>query len=188
MPKLLHVGCGYPGRPVPPEFADYEQIRCDVDAAVAPDLLGSLTALPLADASVEAVYACHVLEHLEPWEVATGLAELYRVLRPGGRGIILVPDLVAWARNIIAQPERVEDLQEIPLSGPISVLDALYGYQPDVQAGRDGMRHRTMFTQYTLGRHLLRAGFAGRVYANDYQLCAVFSKAPEVISDGNENS
>jgi ubiquinone/menaquinone biosynthesis C-methylase UbiE len=43
------------------------------------------TSVPLEDASVDAVFTCHVLQHLENLdEVADYLAETHRVLRPGG--------------------------------------------------------------------------------------------------------
>jgi ubiquinone/menaquinone biosynthesis C-methylase UbiE len=43
------------------------------------------TRVPLEDASVDAVFTCHVLQHLEEQsEVADYLAEAHRVLSPGG--------------------------------------------------------------------------------------------------------
>ena len=183
--KLLHAGCGPIGTPVPPQWRDYEQIRYDVDATVAPDLVGTLTQIDLPDGAVDALYASHVLEHLDPWDVDTALAELYRVLKVGGAGLLIVPDLTAWARLILSDPAGVEDLKNIPLSGPISVLDALYGYGPDVQAGRDGMRHRTMFTPFTFARHLDRAGFVGHVYADQMQIYALIKK--QELTDGQDH-
>jgi SAM-dependent methyltransferase len=45
--------------------------------------------LPYADATFQAVFAKDVLEHLpRPWEV---LAEVHRVLEPGGRVVVSVP-------------------------------------------------------------------------------------------------
>ena len=48
---------------------------------------------PYPDASLEAAFGCHVLEHLTPGEAETALRELHRVLRPGGVVRIAVPDL-----------------------------------------------------------------------------------------------
>jgi len=48
-----------------------------------------LTALPYADRSVDAFVCSHVLEHVPDDRKA--LAELFRVLKPGGWGLVLVP-------------------------------------------------------------------------------------------------
>jgi SAM-dependent methyltransferase len=46
-------------------------------------------ALPLADASVDAVMSANVLEHVRDDERA--LAEIFRIMRPGARAVIVVP-------------------------------------------------------------------------------------------------
>jgi len=53
------------------------------------DVRAPLTALPFADGWFDAVISCHVLEHVADDRAA--LAELARVLAPGGRLILLVP-------------------------------------------------------------------------------------------------
>ena len=55
---------------------------------------GSALALPFADDTFDAVAAFDVIEHCDPQEVA--LAEVLRVLRPGGRFLMSVP-AYAWA-------------------------------------------------------------------------------------------
>ena len=54
-----------------------------------PFVHASGTDIPLADASVDAVVAINVLEHI-PDDVAA-LREVYRVWRPGGRAVIVIP-------------------------------------------------------------------------------------------------
>ena len=51
-------------------------------------LRGSATALPVADGSVDAVMACLVLEHVDPFEPAVD--EVARVLVPGGRFVLFL--------------------------------------------------------------------------------------------------
>lgn len=53
------------------------------------DITADLTDIPLRDASVDGVISSHVLEHIPDDEQA--MAELARVVRPGGWAIILVP-------------------------------------------------------------------------------------------------
>jgi predicted SAM-dependent methyltransferase len=49
--------------------------------------------LPFPDGSAEAVYAGHVLEHIEYHEVGAALTEIRRVLQPGGRLGVVGPDM-----------------------------------------------------------------------------------------------
>ncbi len=55
---------------------------------------GSALALPFADEAFDAVAAFDVIEHCDP--EADALAEVHRVLRPGGRFVMSVP-AYAWA-------------------------------------------------------------------------------------------
>jgi SAM-dependent methyltransferase len=70
-----------------PEPARYEVVR------------GDLLALPFPDASVDRVIASEVLEHIP--DDATAMAEIVRVLRPGGRVAVTVPrygpERICWA-------------------------------------------------------------------------------------------
>jgi SAM-dependent methyltransferase len=60
---------------------------------------GDLLALPFPDASVDRVMASEVLEHIP--DDATAMAEIFRVLRPGGRVAVTVPrygpERLCWA-------------------------------------------------------------------------------------------
>jgi predicted SAM-dependent methyltransferase len=54
---------------------------------------GSLAALPFADASFDRGLCLDVLEHLTFAEQAPALAELFRVVKPGGELLVSVPNL-----------------------------------------------------------------------------------------------
>ncbi|RBY91137.1 class I SAM-dependent methyltransferase [Blastococcus sp. TF02A-30] len=70
-----------------PAGARYEVVR------------GDLLHLPFPDASVDRVMASEVLEHIPDDE--TAMAEIFRVLRPGGRAVVTVPrygpERICWA-------------------------------------------------------------------------------------------
>jgi SAM-dependent methyltransferase len=62
--------------------------------------------IPLPDASCDAVYHSHVLEHVRRDEVAPFLSECRRVLKPGGVLRVVVPDLEAICRLYLDRMER----------------------------------------------------------------------------------
>jgi SAM-dependent methyltransferase len=69
------------------------------DGAPGGALNGDALALPVRDEAFDAVIASEVLEHV--WDDAGAIAELVRVLRPGGRLAVTVPtrwpERVCWA-------------------------------------------------------------------------------------------
>lgn len=90
----LHVGCGQGHLPG----------WVNIDVHPAPLALNVLAGLPFGDGSASHVFVSHLLEHLYfPRDVQPFLAELRRVLAPGGRVRIVVPDveqcIAAYAAN-----------------------------------------------------------------------------------------
>jgi predicted SAM-dependent methyltransferase len=90
----LHIGCG----------KNHFDGWINIDVHPAPLALNVLRGLPFADASVRYVFVSHLLEHLfYPRDVKPFLAELLRVLAPGGIVRIVVPDIEqcieAYVRN-----------------------------------------------------------------------------------------
>jgi predicted SAM-dependent methyltransferase len=76
-------------------------LTVDIDGRHDPDVEADVTDLSVFGSStVEEICASHILEHL-PWPLAyKALAEWTRVLRPGGRLRVAVPDLAAMAAMI----------------------------------------------------------------------------------------
>jgi SAM-dependent methyltransferase len=160
---VLHVGCGMPEETGLHERfrgPEWHELRLDVDPGVQPDIVASITDMaPVPDASVDAVYSHHNIEHVFAHEVARVFQEFFRVLRPGGEVLIGTPDLQNVARTIASG--RLEDPLYRSGSGPISALDIVYGLRSDIVGGREYMAHRTGFTRGTLSRRLGAAGFTG---------------------------
>ena len=159
---VLHVGCGGADPAKLPEaffpLTQWREVRLDIDPAVAPDIVASITDMgAVASGSVEAVWCAHNLEHLASHEVPVALAEFHRVLAPGGFVLVTMPDLQQVAA-LIAEG-RLEDAAYISAMGPIAPLDMLYGFRPALALGNAFMGHRTGFVAGTLARHLQAAGF-----------------------------
>jgi len=64
--------------------------------------------LPFADASFEAVYHSHVLEHLTKEQGKSFVEECYRVLKPGGILRVVVPDLETIAKLYLENLYKAE--------------------------------------------------------------------------------
>ena len=161
MRRLLHVGCGRAGRARLPacfKGTEWQEIRYDIDPGVSPDLVGSITDMgAIPDASMDAIWSSHNLEHLDAHQVPHALAEFRRVLKADGFVLATLPDLGAIAR-LIASGRLAEPLYH-SAAGPITPLDMLFGHQASLAAGNGYMAHRTGFSASTLGSSLLAAGF-----------------------------
>lgn len=66
--------------------------------------LGSMDAMPLASGSVDYVYCCQVLHHNDTESLRRTFAEIFRVLRPGGR-LLMVNETLKTLRD----PHGVHD-------------------------------------------------------------------------------
>jgi predicted SAM-dependent methyltransferase len=98
MPSLrLNLGCAKNWKRTDPDW-----VNIDADPAAEPDVLADAAALPYDDATVDEIYAGHLLEHLPESLSLAPLREWHRVLRPGGTLTVVVPDLLAAARVIRA--------------------------------------------------------------------------------------
>lgn len=179
---VLHVGCGTARLPAlfPPE--QWREIRLDIDPGVQPDILASLTDMSqLADASVDALWSSHNLEHLQAHEVAGALGEFRRVLRGGGHAFILTPDIQAVA-EAVAQGNLEEPLYTSP-AGPVSALDMLWGHAASLRAGQVYMAHRTGFTADTLLQKLKDAGFAAAKVERRPAAFELFATVQKEVTD-----
>jgi SAM-dependent methyltransferase len=135
--------------------------------------------IPFADATVDAVYHSHVLEHLDRDVVPGFLAEVRRVLRPGGVHRIVVPDLETLARSYVASLEAVIDgtlppeEHEASIHTMIEQLVRREAYGTALRTGfrrrlenlvlgdarKRGETHQWMWDRVSLPHELLVAGF-----------------------------
>lgn len=159
--KFLHVGCGTRSKSsTTPEFnsGNWEEIRFDIDEAVSPDILGTMTDMSsVATGSIDAIYSSHNIEHLYPHEVGMALQEFHRVLSDDGFVVVTCPDLQSVCK-LVADDKLLEVAYTSP-AGPIAPIDMLYGFRQAMAAGNLYMSHRCGFTQKALTGTFRHFGF-----------------------------
>lgn len=144
---LLAVGCGHDDLKSWKD-SGYGCVRLDIDPATKPDIVGSMADLSgIRDEMYQVVYCSHSLEHLYPHDVPRALAEFYRVLKKGGKAIILVPDL----QDVPATNEKLPGSE---LCG----LHLYYGDASEIEA-HPYMAHHSGFVESTLRDVMETAGF-----------------------------
>lgn len=89
----LNVGCGG-------KFVE-GWIGVDVVPRPAARIVAPAHAIPLPDGCAAAIMAIHVFEHFYRWECDTVLDEWHRLLKPGGKLIMEMPDLEKFCQNIV---------------------------------------------------------------------------------------
>ncbi|MFA6215757.1 MAG: class I SAM-dependent methyltransferase [Patescibacteria group bacterium] len=75
---------------------DYKTMDNVVDYR--PDILGDIRNMPLSDSSIDAVICRAVLEHVD--DPFKAVAEIYRVLKPGGRCLVSLPFLYPYHAEV----------------------------------------------------------------------------------------
>lgn len=133
-PVRLDIGAGakkFPGW-LSVGLEDHHDIRCDIRS------------LPLPDDYADEAMAIHVVEHIHRWEVPDMLAEWRRVLKPGGRLIVELPELFKSCANALRDPNPYHG--QIALFGDPSLRDEL-------------MMHKWCWSADELASELRAAGF-----------------------------
>lgn len=166
---ILNIGCG--------AQVAKGWLNADINPSVAGADQADLRALPYGDATFEAAAAHHVLQMLPYTQVLGALAELARVIEPGGWARISVPNAVAGARA-----HARGDAAWFPrIAGDETSLDGLYcGWLTDYG------NSRSVFTPQWLAELCTRAGFdhampttVGRSFADIDGLVDLDSRAGE---------
>jgi predicted SAM-dependent methyltransferase len=131
-------------------------VNIDESPLAGVDLVLRVPPLPWADGTVSEIYAGHFLEHLTREEATQFLDECWRVLVPGGRVGIMVPDTREVMRRYIHdEPAPMEfpagmhrDLRDLDECCAALIFSTL---QPS--------HHQWAYDKFTLSRALSRAGF-----------------------------
>ena len=130
----LDIGCGAQKRD-----EDYTGVDAHVDGA---DVKAEMWALPFGDATVDSIWSSHALEHVPMTQVPVTLKEWWRVMKPGRRVIVQVPNFDYVAKYWLTGPDR-------------AWAEAMvFGHQAHA-----GEFHKCAFTSATLRADLEAAGF-----------------------------
>lgn len=114
---IINVGCG--GHPFDRPWINIDRAYGTRSFPCHPEVLADARDLPFKDGTVDAIYAGHVLEHIEYDECPKALEEFRRVLRPGGKLAVVGPDMDRavgeWAEYAqCIWPGLVDDRHEWP--------------------------------------------------------------------------
>jgi predicted SAM-dependent methyltransferase len=156
----LHLGCGpnlLPGWVNIDRVARTPEVRTDID----------LTRLPWPDASVAAILAEHVFEHLGFTEEQQVWTEAARVLQPGGTLTIEVPDFEWVCTSFLAAEDKFTSFYEVGhpdhYAGHGRALDQRWGILQTMFFGNQngpGQFHHTAYTEAKLHALAAMLGFA----------------------------
>ena len=190
MKTFLHVGCGRKHKDKTTSGFNndnWRELRLDIDERVQPDIVGTILNMSAVEnASVDAIFSSHNIEHLYPHEVPLSINEFLRVLKPDGFLVITCPDLKSVC-TLIAEDKLTQTAYSSP-AGDISPIDILYGHRPQLAEGNLYMAHRCGFTQKVLQATLEHFGFPMvaticRGYQPYFDLWALASKSKRSEAD-----
>lgn len=140
----LNIGCGTE------KLEGYQSVDLYVPADYRDDIT---TMTNFADNSVDEVRSYHILEHLKTDDVPRAMAQMFRILKPGGKWQLEVPDLIWLCQDFLDTPEPQRWGWK---------LQTIFGMQ-----NHDGEIHRTGFSDEHLAKLLMAAGFV-RLEINPY--------------------
>ncbi len=141
--RLLHVSPKYALSRRLTRMQNVEFIGVDLEPRPNISMTVDITDIPLEANSIDAVICIHVLEHIENDRRA--IAELYRVLKPGGWALISVPvrlDQPTYEDSSITTPEDRKRLfgeeQHVRMYG-YDIVDRLEqsGFAVELDRGQD---------------------------------------------------
>jgi predicted SAM-dependent methyltransferase len=161
--RILNAGSGRIGVGALPRAFDrslWTEMRMDIDSRNAPDYVASICDMRsvIEDASFDAVWSSHCIEHLHDHEVLPALREFKRILREDGFAIVNCPSMDAIAKLLVS--DGIESVAYLSPAGPVRLLDMIFGHSRSIEAGKTFMTHKTGFTADRIGRLATNAGFA----------------------------
>lgn len=126
-------------------------VNIDADEAMEPDVVAEVQDLNMfEDSSVDEVECCHLFEHFTYHDAIRALGEWYRVLKPGGKLELELPNLDRCVEILYKKEDK--EAERFAIMG-------LYGAQDDVERFGIFMTHKYGWTPETLKDILEGVGF-----------------------------
>jgi SAM-dependent methyltransferase len=141
--QLARAGARYTGLDFSSTALELAQHRFEMEGVAGRFVAGSVTELPFPDASFDLLYSIGVIHHVP--ETHRAVAEFHRVLRPGGRAIVMVyhRDSLNYRFTIMVLRRVLAALLLVP-RGP-ELVARVSRERPDVLEG-----HRALLRQHGL--------------------------------------
>jgi predicted SAM-dependent methyltransferase len=141
---VLDIGCG--------PNSNSKNINLDYAWHPGVDICCDITrGLPLPDAYVASIFSEHCLEHIATEDAPNVFREMHRVLRPGGRIRIIVPDLEIYVTRYHAK-------QPMPYAGN-DRIEGIYTPAMSINSVMRGHGHQFIYDYETLRELLAASGF-----------------------------
>ena len=107
--------------------------------------------LPFRDETVECCYSEHFMEHLYPEEVQVHLAEVYRIIKPGGTYRVAVPAALRFAQKYFEGDAAFFNLAHPWEARPFDAVRKIFSWNG---------QHRTIYDFSQLEHLAKQAGFS----------------------------
>ena len=139
--QFARAGARYTGVDFSPTALELARRRFEAEGRDGEFVAGSITRLPFPDESFDLVYSNGVIHHLP--ETAAAVAEFHRVLRPGGRAVVMVyhRSSLNFYGNVMVLRRALAAPLLVP--GASSAVARLTGEQPEVLEG-----HRELLREH----------------------------------------
>lgn len=117
------------------------------------------TGLPIPDGSCAAVYCSHVLEHLALDDFRLALKNTLRILRPGGRFRLVMPDLRVLAEDYLAAASSFEGSMRFMRDSCLGQTKRPKGIFGAMREWIGNSQHRWMWDFLSVEKELSDVGF-----------------------------
>lgn len=180
---VLNIGSGQSSvRDFTKFFNEWSELRGDI-AEINPDIVIDIRTLEnISNESVDAIWACHVIEHCHWHEQPMIMNNFRRVLKPDGFAVIIVPNLGSIGQFM--NTDLMTPLYQIYNGDYITPMDIIYGYRWSKNSNDDkyntAMTHKIGFNFSLLNNLIHSHNMFGVIKDDGYQLTALAWKSPKM--------